>query len=189
MTRKKAKRKPEKPKAPSQWSASVILGLVVGSLGLVGLIGLIALRPQISVTPQPPLENHQPFSVPFLISNNGLLALHVSKVHCYEDEIQVNGLTMNANAENLKEWDNAELERADGETIICSLVSGAIPSKADITIVVDFDASLMLWAAPRRYFRFVGTATENWQWLKQPPSEDLKTRIDRTLEKTLAKPQ
>ena len=95
MSRKRRKERkphtpPEKQTPPPAktrtWTLPTVLGLI---LGVFGSVGIIELRPQITVSPQEPIEKSNPFSVPFRIDNTGYLAFHVDHVFAYASKIKV----------------------------------------------------------------------------------------------------
>ncbi len=164
------------------WTLPTILGLILGALGL---LGLVELRPQMTVSPQEPLNKSQPFSVPFRISNTGYFSFHVFLVVCYIHEVEFPGttgpITFSGSTVHQGGWEGGTLERGDSQTVICNLAN-AIPKKADIAIVIDYAALFIPDVLKsRRYFRFVGAFGDNWQWLPQP-SGDIQAQADESVD-------
>jgi hypothetical protein len=169
-------------KATTFWTVPTILGLVLAAASLI--TGLVFLRPQMTVSPQEPLERSQPFSVPFRITNAGYLALHITMVNCYFEHVEVGQLTEDQSDEHSPSWDDRTLERQEPETVICYLVHAPTPpKKADIAIVVDYHPYGIPFFTFRRYFRFVGEYIDNWQWLGQP-SGPIQSNADAQIKKS-----
>jgi hypothetical protein len=169
-------------KKTSSWTLPTILGLAIGAVGALGVVGIIELRPQIAVSPQESIEKSQPFLTPFRIDNTGYLSFHINRVICYAREVTVGSIDMGDNISTNSEWDNHEIDRADGETVICKFVRfGSMPSATDMAVVVDYSAPFMALSPPRRYFRFKGAYVDNWQWTKQPADEEFRKSADSTI--------
>jgi hypothetical protein len=62
------------------------------------------------------------------------------------------------------------LDAGEAETVACDIGrwNDAV-RMADVVIVVDIRWLYIPWSS-RRFFRFQGTYTDNWQWLAQPSS-------------------
>ena len=145
---------------------------------LLTVVGLIALRPQLTVSTSDGIEKSQPFSVPFKVTNTGLLAVKEVKIYCYVRALKVGTFTADRNLVGDKGWGAAELERGESKTIICRFVKGdVVPKSADIAIVVDYHAFGIPFKKLRRFFRFVGEHENGWQWLAQP-SEEIRAEVD-----------
>lgn len=155
------------------------LGTALTILGiLITAVGLVALRPQLSVSPSDSIERSQPFSAPFKVSNIGLLALHNVKIHVYIHRVEVGPMTATRSVVGNKEWAVDKLERGESKTIISNFVHAPMPPrKADIAIVVDYNATGIPLKRLRRVFRFVGAYVDVWQWLQQP-SDDIRADVD-----------
>ena len=143
-----------------------ILGVVLAA------VGLIALRPQLKVEPSVATDRSQPFSVPFKISNDGLLSVQNVKISFYVHRLEVGPITVNRSISENNEWETGELGRGESKTVIFHFARAPmLPKKADVAIVVDHTA----WGVPfktlRSVFRFVGVYGDTWQWLPQPSSE------------------
>ena len=163
ISRKKQDRKP-----PGVWNLPTVLGLIVG---LVGLVGLIALRPQVSVSPMEPLRKSEPFSVPFRVVNSGVLSLRLDHAYCYLHEAHLDRqITWKGDILFRRDWNHKMLDAGEAETVACDIGrwNDAV-RMADVVIVVDIRWLYIPWSS-RRFFRFQGTYTDNWQWLAQPSS-------------------
>ena len=151
-----------------------ILMLVIG---LLGLAGLIAFRPLLEVSPSNPIDPRQPFSVPFKITNTGLLAIRDVTIYCYIHRVEVGPLMVTNCVVGQPDWNINKLDRGESKTIICRLVQApTMPSDADIAIVVDHKAFGVPFKVLRRVFRFIGQYGATWQWLPQP-SADIQSSV------------
>jgi hypothetical protein len=171
---------------PRTWTLPTILGIAIG---IVGALGVIELRPQLSVAPLEAIEKTQPFSIPFRIDNSGYLSLYVDHVFCYLHKVRASDprliVSIDKGTFHDPTWNRFELDRAESKTIICNLANQikplAIPSDADITIVIDYRPFKQFPHSFRRYFRFTVGYVDNWQWLAQP-SGPIQTDADRQIE-------
>ena len=149
-------------------------------------MGVVEIRPQVTVLPQcAPLKSGQVVSIPFRISNIGYFPLTVVTAHCYIHNLS--GMTVNTSTllrvdtettVHDKSWDNRHLARAEGQTLMCEIQEREVimPTDADITVVVDYKATI--YPISRSYFRFIGVSSDNWQWLAQP-SQDIQRQADK----------
>ena len=175
---KHRKPRPHKHKKKRKWKLSGIVSVI---LGVVGAVGVIELRPQITVSPQDPIEKTQPFSVPFRIENAGYFSFRLERAFCYYGEVRVGNIQVNEGLSHSLEWNHHTLDRSEGETILCNLVHyPAVPSAADIAVVVDYKPFRFFPWPFRTYRRFVGAFIDNWQWTPQA-SETIQDSADRAI--------
>jgi AraC-like DNA-binding protein len=164
------------------WTLPTILGIIIG---IVGALGVVELRPQISVSPQEPIEKLQPFSVPFRIDNTGYLSFYVDRVFCYLNSVEVEHVSIQKGTLHDPSWNRFDLDRGDPKTIICNLQNQinplGLPKAADIAIVIDYRPSEHFPKSFRKYFRFTGAYVDNWQWLAQP-SSPIQADADKEIE-------
>jgi hypothetical protein len=162
------------------WTTPTILGIVLAVVGIV--VGAIALRPQIAVLPQEPLDASQPFSVPFRIENTGNSSWWLQRIFCYYHKVQVDGINVQKGTSHSGGWNHHMIERSEAETIRCNLAQAPLmPATADIAIVVDYRPWQKFPWIFRRIFRFKGEYVNNWQWLAQPSEEiqkDASSAVD-----------
>lgn len=175
------------------WAPPTILGLLIG---IAVSIGVVKIRPQVTVLPQcTPLRSGQVVSIPFRISNIGYFPFTVVTAHCYIHNLS--GMTVNTSTlltidteatVHDKSWDNRHLGRGEGRTLICETKEPEVimPTDADITVVVDYKASI--YPTSRGYFRFIGASGDNWQWLAQP-SQGIQRQADKGIEEQTKAPQ
>ncbi len=164
------------------WTLPTVLGLVLTALGLAGLIEL---RPQIAVTPEPPLTQGQPFSVPFRIENTGYFPFFISRVFMYAVDVKRSRTTIKEGTTTLPDWNCFVLDRAESNTIVTKFAN-FMPDTADIVLVVDYRPLKSFPFDSRRYFRFVGAHGDNWQWLKEQ-SADIQSEADKHIEDLMKK--
>jgi hypothetical protein len=70
-----------------------LFGIIVFVLGVPGLIvGILSLFPRLSVVAQDPLDDHNPFLAPFVISNDGILSLYDLQAFCFPVYVQLIGV-------------------------------------------------------------------------------------------------
>ena len=70
-----------------------VLGFLVFLIGVPGVIvGILQLLPRVSVVPQDPLDEHNPFLAPFVISNDGYVTLYDLQAICSPRYVQLIGI-------------------------------------------------------------------------------------------------
>lgn len=159
----------------------VFLSILLGSATLFGaLTGTLSLLPRVSVTALPPIEKSNPFSAPFIISNDGIFPLH--------------SVTYRMDITDVKSIDGGrviinDLTKTDESKyfIINILTSGekattGLPlfpfqfqspiAYAEIRFVVIYRPDYLFWKQ-EKYFRFGLTKDSNnsWTWLPRAMSE------------------
>lgn len=164
-----------------QW-ALALLGKIL--LTSVGLLGLVALRPQLSAAPLEALEKSQAFSVPFVITNVGLLPIQHVVINCYIRRLLAPGVEVSGEHGVLMgnpDWRFSELGRGESKTLVCPfLISARPPKTADLSFIVEYEAAGVPFHRFRTVFRFVGQDGDTWAWLPQP-SSDIRMEIDETI--------
>jgi len=165
---KRVARRPHVAKTRS-WKLASFLSL---GLGVLGAVGVIELRPQISVSPQEPIEKSQPFSVPFQIENTGYFPFWLQRPFCFLNEAHDSGNWSASHFTAHQPWWNRHIiDRGEAETIVCGFLHttpALSTTNADIAVVVDYRPWRFFPWTFRRYFRFQGQYIDNWQWTKQP---------------------
>ncbi|HEY4905102.1 MAG TPA: hypothetical protein VIH89_16625 [Candidatus Sulfotelmatobacter sp.] len=144
-------------------------------------MALVQLRPQMSVSPEQPLEHDRPFSTPFRLANTGYFSLDIVQENCYIDTIKTEaGVTVSGGIMNTTQMRASKtLERGQSDTMVCRFTNSLI-TRANLTVVIDYKS----WGIQHRmYFRFDGGRTsEQWEWLEQPMDEDLRKRADKAMD-------
>lgn len=126
----------------------------------------------------------EPFSIPFKITNAGLLPIKRMRIVVYAQEIKLPGENViSSGVVTSQDWNTEQLNRGQSRTIICRLVVGAIPTSADLNIVVDYEATGVPFYRIRDIFRFEGIYGDAWQWLGQPSNNALRDEIERRIPK------
>ena len=161
------------------WTVPKVLGAI---LAVLGAVGVIALRPQMAISPQEPLETSQPFSVPFRIENTGYSSWWLQRTFCYYHKVQIGGNNIEKSTSHSVGWNHHTIERSEAETIRCNLAHAPVmPAAADIAIVVDYRPWRKFPWIFRMIFRFKGEYVNNWQLLAQPSEEiqkDASSAVD-----------
>ena len=164
-----------------------IIGLALTAV--FGLAGLVALRPQVGVSPEEPLERAQPLSASFRITNSGLLELKNVSAMGYIRHFEIPGTVVVDDFTFRPEgWSAGTLDRGESQTLVWNIAHlgrAVPPAKADIAIVVDCPLPLLPAYHSRRYFRFTGQLGDNWRWSAQP-SGPIQSDIDAAIARHLA---
>ena len=91
---KRKKPRPRLPQKPSQtpkkervWTLPVVIGLTLS------LVGLWVFWPTMTVSPEDPLEQANPFTVPFKITNTGLMSFYAKHVVYFINDIKIGPLS------------------------------------------------------------------------------------------------
>src|SRR5262249_16331710 len=110
---------------------------------------------QLNISPQEQLEEQQPFSAPFHLTNTGYLGLHIDRIYCGVNHLEDTHSNTTDNVwTNRDEWNHFDLDRGETKTVLCHMSIPASDIKeADIEFRVDYT---FLWMKWHRDFRFVG---------------------------------
>lgn len=147
-------------------------------LGIFAIIaGVMSFLPKISVTPAEPLDPSNPFSAPFIISNEGVLALHSVSYRVHIREVQ-------------SEDGGKVIIYKKGITVSDFLISYFSPGEkattgvpfpfkfqtpiksADITFVVIYRPDSLPWHGEQRFrFGLAKKSNNSWIWLPRAMSE------------------
>lgn len=127
----------------------IILGVV-----LVG-VGIFAFRPKLDVSKFDAIE---PFTIPFGVSNEGLLAIHDVKIECYINRVRVGREIITRSSIQDKKLHTNTLGRGESLTVLSRMAHAPLLVKNSvIELVVDFNVTGVPFKRFRRVFRFVGT--------------------------------
>ncbi len=153
-----------------------VVTLLATSLGF--MTGYLSLVPRISVWQTQPLNPADPFSTPFIVSNDGPLGINLVKFSC---------LLLNVETANRNRFINVRLssesltvigmEPGEKATVPCifrqsiGLSDSDTIQTADVVIIVEFRPDFVLWRRTRR-LRFVTLRSSdgNLYWYPQPYS-------------------
>jgi hypothetical protein len=146
-----------------------IAGLI---LAVIGLLGLIALWPRPSMDTQEPLNEQDPFSTPFVFSNDSYWDFRNLRFRCNAWNLaDANRNTFeHVNTYNL--IPPAQTLRAgDKQTIPCTIAIkfGARIVRADVELIANYDLFLIPWTEEKRFrFQLAIGANNRYRWLRQP---------------------
>lgn len=127
----------------------IILGIV-----LVG-VGIFALRPKLDVSK---FDAPKTFTIPFKVSNIGLLAIHVVIIECYLNRVRVGHKIITSKSIQDKKFHTNTLARGESLTILGRMDHAPLLGKnSKIDIVIDFKVKGVPFKRFRRVFRFIGT--------------------------------
>ncbi len=155
------------------WEIFVAVGVVLGYLSYF--------QPRLSVTPQQALDPSKPFSVPFIIANNGYLPFRDVEFLCGIREVKgTENRTLGKFALRFPHNRLSVLEPGKPATISCDFFAAKgfefFPViSADIAIIVQFRPQLLPWSK-RESFRFITTeaADNKLLWFPQPEEKNEK---------------
>lgn len=166
---KPAERRKAKLVRTKSWTLPTVLGLIIG---IVGSLGVIQLRPQIAVTAQDLLQNRQPYSAPFRVTNIGDLPFWVDSLSCSQQKTSTRGTVLLGNTLTSPVYQNFELGPSDSKTITCPFLRSDSPMKADAQIHVIYRPFRRFPRSFPKCFNFTGAFIDNWQWLAEPCAPD-----------------
>jgi hypothetical protein len=182
--RKKPKQKPNTPPPPPspskpthekwKWDWKYWLALAIGIIGLI--LGAITLQARPTVSLEAPLDPRNVLSTPFVISNDGMLALENVEVASFLIRVaDINGNLQMGNIGGGYVPPSALLEAGERETVPFKhfLSSDAPIIEADVALVVTFSPQFLAIIKETRVFRFVAVRQANGLLrLVQEPAND-----------------
>jgi hypothetical protein len=198
--RRRRLQKQKKRLSLRKWLFSIAYAwkIIVGLSVVLTIIGTIySLSPKVSVASYSNLNPADPFTTPFIITNNSSLPLHNVSARCkvdklegvklYEEEIECETCPIKSISltgyESGKTESIPQIESGESSTFICSsdipisedgeLVNTTSTTGAEITIFVRYRPSWVFWHHEQR-FRFVTAKNANGQlvWIPLPASYD-----------------
>lgn len=174
----------DQPKSEAKPKRSLIQAVVKGILGTIGLLsavlgivsGWVALVPHVSATQTQPLNLSDPFSTPFIVSNDGPLAIRDVNFECYSFSIRTQGpppseiknigfVPMDASLLRMKPGERA--------TVPCffPITSDDPLQSADVVLLVRFKIAFIPWlpCCENDYrFQTSRAGDKNLYWFPQP---------------------
>ncbi len=153
------------------------IGLLATSLGII--TGYLALVPRLSVTQNQPLNLDDPFSTPFILSNDGPLGVNDAKFSCYVFHLaSAPAGRLSSGTSTIDEVGASQglvakrMEPGERATIPCSLQPFTLmnPVKTgDVAVQVDFRPDFVFWRQTRS-FRFVTLKSSDGHlyWYPEP---------------------
>lgn len=147
-------------------------------LGIFAIMsGAMAFLPKISVTPSEPLDPSNPFSAPFIISNEGVLPFHSVSYRVHIREVQSeDGAKVIVYKKGITVSDFLISNINPGEKASTGIpfpFAFQTPIKsADITFVVIYRPDWLPWHGEQRFrFGLAKKSNNSWTWLPRAMSE------------------
>jgi hypothetical protein len=119
-----------------------VLVFLVGIPGLY--VGILSVLPRISITPQEPLQRHEPFSAPFIISNDGYSTVHTINLTCSLDSVLDTHRNRYTNV-TTPSSQNIDYLAAGGRSTFDCPVGNLQILEADFSIIVSFRPDFLPW--------------------------------------------
>jgi hypothetical protein len=145
---------------------AIIWSIVGGFALVVGLfVTIYSLKPKIIVSVGEKLDNEQPFSTLFNISNDGLLTIHSVNRTCVVNEVETvdHAILSKTEFTSNKEGFINKLEPGEAVTTNCMVIySRSRIIKADISVVISFHSAYWPFQLSKPY-RFVGAMAKDGQ--------------------------
>lgn len=159
--------------------AGGIIFLTAAFLGTA--TGIIALFfPAISVSQSTPLNPADPFSAPFIVSNDGALVIDSVQFDCLLNNLQTNQITVtDGDFEDDSQFVDT-MDAGEKRSVQCafedpSLIKFDLPQiykSADITLAVRFRVAFVPWYQTRTFRFMLAKATDgSFYWYPQPNSD------------------
>ncbi len=145
--------------------------LVGVSVVLTVVVGVLQFSSRISVLPTTPINPSDSFSVPFIVKNEGLLAIYDVKFSCHYDQIKDLNENTWTNASQVNVHRVREIGAGQQATVTCNKIRGDITfAHADMSIIVSFRPSFIPWRKEPLPVRFIVERGSDGQlyWLPQP---------------------
>ena len=164
---------------PSCMILMTVGGFVMGSIASVALAW--DYRPQLSISPGPPLDDTRPFSVQFTVTNIGKASLKDIKIWCEANSIKnTRGSSISYIGVTVDSLSGRVIAPSEATTVTCPmelLFGGIIPlgrevSWADIVMHASFREESVPWHSEVR-FRYVTKrdSSGNLRWFPRSLSE------------------
>jgi hypothetical protein len=166
-----------------------VFNMLLFVVGIPSIIaGIVAFLPRISVTPTDPLNPADPFSAPFVVSNDGYIPLTDVQFACRPEKVNFGSrLTLTFGSETViitpAVFNVGTLDLDSKTTVPCALdevmqvphpIAGPV-TEAQITILISY-RPLWLWRKVMES-RFVLTQ-DNAGSFSLAPARTLKTRVN-----------
>lgn len=173
----------DQPKSEAKPKRSLIQAVVKGILGTIGLLsavlgivsGWVALVPHVSVAQTQPLNLTDPFSTPFIVSNDGPLAIRSVRFECYSFSIETQ-IAPKSGINNVGfipvDINYDKMNPGERATVPCQFpITMEDPlQSADIALIVTFKISFLPLFYTHNEFRFQAqrAGDKNLYWFPQP---------------------
>ena len=151
---------------------SKFVGILLASLGFV--TGYLSLIPRLSVVQDHPLDENNPFSTPFIVSNDGPLGINDLQFSCVLFNVRNTVGGGVSNVETSMALGGKRMEPGERATVPCDtmpLVPTGILASADVAVKISFRPDFTWWRKLRA-FRFVTyhASDGHLYWYPQPLS-------------------
>jgi len=156
-----------------------LAGWLLASLGFA--TAYLSLIPRISVSQNQPLDVDDPFSAPFVVSNDGPLGINGLQFSCRIYNIETKGSKI-SNIETSMLLGAKQMEPGERATVPCDTMPMVPPKgplvSGDLAVVVSFRADFTWWRKSRA-FRFVAQHTPDGRvyWYPQPFSGPVSSPV------------
>ena len=153
----------------------ILVGLITLLATILGLVtGYLSLIPRISVVQNQPLNVSDPFSTPFILSNDGPLGVNELEFSCLVFKVDQTGGGGVTGAETSMGLAAKRMEPGERATIPCSLLPFALTSplkSGDVAVRIIFRPDFVFWRKSRA-FRFITfhASDGHLYWYPQPIS-------------------
>jgi hypothetical protein len=166
----------EREKETPQSTIAITWKLIVGTVSGVGLLlglvtAILSLLPRLSVSNLESLDPDDPFSTPFVVSNDGVLGINDVVLSCIL--VRLESATQHWAVEGFRSVGYAptipRLDPGEQGTAPCNPAVGLKASAADIEVVVSYRPDYVPWKKERP-FRFVTVSSKDGKlhWIPQP---------------------
>jgi hypothetical protein len=156
-------------KIPTIWRALIFL------VGLPGLyVGILSALPRISVSPSEELRKYDPLSAPFVISNDGFLAIHSVNMPCRIDHYLGSPRRMMSNVTLGDNLVDDEIGPDGRSTHFCNaIVQDSAIKELIVTTTVLFRPDFLPWTTSRN-FHFKGHKSDDgiMRWSPYTPNKN-----------------
>jgi hypothetical protein len=127
--------------------------VIIFLIGVPSLyVGIVSILPRISVTPSEELNKYDPFSAPFIISNDGYIAIHSVNMPCTIDHLLLSSQTSMTNATASDDVFDDTLEPDGRSTHFCHMqITDAKTKEVIITLTVSFRPDFYPWTTIRKF--------------------------------------
>lgn len=155
---------------PFGWKIFLTIGAILGFWS-----AFYSLAPSLSVTPQTPLDLQNPFTTPFVVSNDGFLPVYSVVYSCSTKNVEdANRNRVSIVSAVTGRIDALRINTDEKQTIRCPFpvrLSAPI-QRGEITLTITFRSSWIPWDQEKR-FHFVAARNSNGHiiWFPQPGSD------------------
>jgi hypothetical protein len=131
----------------------IFWGVIVFVIGLAGFyVGILSIVPRLSVSHSEELKQYDPFSVPFVITNDGYLPIHSVNMACSIDHMLLSSGSSFVGVVTNDSMEDAEISPGGHSTHFCP-VSARDPGMQEIiiTATISFRPDLWPWRTSKQF--------------------------------------